>query len=33
MVYQKIINLLDNTPNKSTKFRIKNCVKINHDLL
>ena len=33
MVYQKIINFLDNTPNKSTKFRIKNCVKINHDLL
>ena len=26
--YQKIINLLDNTPNQPTKFRTKNCVGI-----
>ena len=24
MEYQKIINLLDNTPNQATKFRTKN---------
>ena len=31
MKYQKIINLLDNTPNKPTKFRTKNWVEINDD--
>ena len=34
MEHQKIINMLDNTPNqnsKSTKFRTKNWVKINDD--
>ena len=31
MEYQKIINLLDNTPNKPTKFRTKNWVKINDE--
>ena len=31
MEYQKIINLLDNTPNQSTKFRTKNWVEINGD--
>ena len=31
MEYQKIINLLDNTSNQSTKFRTKNCVGINDD--
>ena len=31
MEYQKIINLLDNTPNQPTKFRTKNWVKINDD--
>ena len=31
MEYQKIINLLDNTPNKPTKFRTKNWVEINGD--
>ena len=29
MEYQKIINLLDNTPNQPSKFRTKNCVEIN----
>ena len=29
MEYQKIINLLDNTPNQPTKFRTKNWVNIN----
>ena len=29
MEYEKIINLLDNTPNQQTKFRIKNWVEIN----
>ena len=28
MEYQKIIKLLDNTPNPPTKFRTKNCVEI-----
>ena len=28
MEYQKIINLLDNTPNQPTKFRTKNSVEI-----
>ena len=31
MKYQKIINLLDNTPNQPTKFRTKNWVEINDD--
>ena len=29
MEYQKIINLLDSTPNQPTKFRTKNWVEIN----
>ena len=29
MEYQKIINLLDNTPKQSTKFMTKNWVEIN----
>ena len=33
MEYQKIINLLDNTPNKPSKFRTKNWVKINDDII
>ena len=32
MEYQKIINLLDNIPNQSTKFRTKNWVEINDEL-
>ena len=32
MEYQKIINLLENTPNQSSKFRKKNCFEINDDL-
>ena len=31
MEYQKIINLLDNTPNQSAKFRTKYWVEINDD--
>ena len=31
MEYQKIRNLLDNTPNQPTKFRTKNWVQIIHD--
>ena len=31
MVYQKIIILLNNTPNQSSKFRSKNWVEINDD--
>ena len=31
MEHQKIINLLDNTPNQPTKFRTKNWVEINDD--
>ena len=31
MEYQKIINLLDNTPIQPTKFRTKNWVEINND--
>ena len=31
MEYQKIINLLENTPNQTTKFRTKNSVHINDD--
>ena len=30
--YQKIINLLDNTPNQPTKFRTKTWIEIDHDL-
>ena len=33
MKYQNIINLLDNTPNQPSKFRTKNWVKVNDDLL
>ena len=29
MEYQKIMNLLDNTPNQTSKFRTKNWVEIN----
>ena len=32
MEYQKIIILLDNTPNRPAKFRIKNWVEINDDV-
>ena len=31
MEYQKIINLLENTPNQPTKFRTKNWVEIIDD--
>ena len=31
MEYQKIIYLLHNTPNQSSKFRTKNCLEINDD--
>ena len=31
MAYQKIINLLDNTPNQPTKFRTNNWAEINDD--
>ena len=31
MEYQKIINLLDNTPNQPTKFKTKNWVKVNDE--
>ena len=31
MEYQKIINLLDNTPNQPTKFRTKNWVEVNDE--
>ena len=31
MEYQKIINLLDNTPSQPTKLRTKNWVEINDD--
>ena len=31
MEYQKIINLLGNTPNYHTNFRTKSCVEINDD--
>ena len=33
MKYQKMINLLDNAPNQLSKFRTKNCVEINDDVL
>ena len=32
MEYEKIINLLGNTPNKSSKFKTKNWVEINDEL-
>ena len=32
MEYQKIVNLLNDGSNKSSKFRTKNCVKINDDV-
>ena len=31
MEYQKIMNLLNNTPNQPSKFRTKNWIKINDD--
>ena len=31
MVYQKLINLLDNQPTQLSKFRTKNWVEINDD--
>ena len=31
MEYQKIIKLLDNTPNQPTKVRTKNWIEINDD--
>ena len=31
MEYQKMIKLLDNTPNQPTKFRTKNWIEINDD--
>ena len=33
MKYQKIINILDNTPNQPSKFRTKNWVEINNKSL
>ena len=33
MEYQKIINLLDNTSNKPSKFRTKNWIEINDDII
>ena len=32
MEYQKIINLLDNTPDQPSKFRTKNWIEINGQL-
>ena len=32
MEYQKIINLLDSTPNQPSKFKTKNWIKINDEL-
>ena len=31
MEYQKIINLLKNTPNQPSKFRTKSCVEVNDE--
>ena len=31
MEYQKVINLLDNTPNQSSKFKTKKWVEINDE--
>ena len=33
MEYQKIINLLDNTSDKPSKFRTKNWIEINGDII
>ena len=33
MEYQKIINLLENTPNQLSKFRTKNWVEVNDESL
>ena len=33
MEYQKILNLLDSTPNQPSKFRTKNRIKINDDMM
>ena len=33
MEWQKIINLLNNTPNQSTKFRIKSWIEISYNSL
>ena len=32
MEYQKIINLLDNKPNRPSKFRTKNWIRIHDDV-
>ena len=32
MEYQKMINLLDNTPNQSSRFKKENWIEINDDL-
>ena len=32
MEYQKLINVLDNTPNRLSKFRTRNCIEINDHL-
>ena len=32
MGYQKVINLLDNTPNQPSQFRTRNSVEINDDV-
>ena len=32
MEYQKIINLLENAPNKPSKFKIRNWIEINDDI-
>ena len=31
MEYQKIINLLDNTPNQPSRFRTRNWAEVNND--
>ena len=31
MEYQKIINLIENTPDQATKFKTKNWLEINYD--
>ena len=33
MEHQKVINLLDNTSNKPSKFRTKNWIEINDDII
>ena len=32
MEYQKLINVLDNTPNRVSKFRTRNSIEINDNL-